>query len=134
MKYWILKTEPETYSFQDLLSDKVTSWDGVRNYQARNNIRAMSKGDLAIIYESVGPKAAVGIAKVASTPYKEEKAEGDWATVDIAAVKSLANPISLSTMKEDKILKNLILVKNSRLSVCPLTEKEFQLIIKKGGF
>jgi predicted RNA-binding protein with PUA-like domain len=133
MKYWILKTEPESYSFQDLITDKKTAWTGVRNYQARNNIRLMSRGDLAIIYESVGPKAAVGIAKVASKPYKEIEAEGDWAAIDIVPIKNLSIPLTLSEMKNDKVLKAMILVKNSRLSVCPLLEKEFRLILKKGG-
>ena len=133
MKYWILKTEPETYSFKDLLTDKKTTWDGVRNYQARNNIRLMSSGDLAIIYESVGPKAAVGIAKIASKPYKEAGAEGDWAAVDIVPVKHFSTPLTLADMKKDKVLKTISLVKQSRLSVCPLTEKEFELILKKGG-
>lgn len=133
MKYWILKTEPETYSFEDLVSDKKTTWDGVRNYQARNNIRSMSKGDLAIIYESVGPKAAVGVAKIASQPYKEPKADGDWAAVDLVPVKNFVKPLTLGEMKEDKVLKTISLVRQSRLSVCPLSEKEFQLIVKKGG-
>jgi predicted RNA-binding protein with PUA-like domain len=133
MNYWILKTEPETYSFQDLLKDKVTTWDGVRNYQARNNIRAMNKGDLAVIYESVGPKAAVGVARIASSPYKEKKTTEDWSAVDVAPVKGFINPVTLSDMKADKSLKEMKLVRQSRLSVCPLTVEEFKVLVKRGG-
>jgi predicted RNA-binding protein with PUA-like domain len=133
MNYWILKTEPETYSFQDLLKDKKTTWDGVRNYQARNNIRAMKEGDLAVIYESVGPKAAVGVAKIASEPYKEKKTTEDWSVVDIAPLKSFVNPVTLSDMKADKALKEMKLVRQSRLSVSPLTAEEFKTLVKRGG-
>ncbi len=133
MNYWILKTEPETYSFQDLLKDKRTTWDGVRNYQARNNIRAMKEGDLAVIYESVGPKAAVGVAKIASPPYKEKKTTEDWSAVDIIPVKSFPTPITLADMKADKSLKDMKLVRQSRLSVSPLTPEEFKILVKRGG-
>ena len=133
MNYWILKTEPETYSFNDLLKDKKTSWDGVRNYQARNNIRAMADGDLAIIYESVGPKAAVGLAKVVGSAYKEKGTSEDWSTIDIAALKVFKAPVTLAEMKANKILKTMTLVKNSRLSVCPMTEGQFKEVLKKGG-
>jgi predicted RNA-binding protein with PUA-like domain len=133
MQYWILKTEPETYSFNDLLKDKKTKWDGVRNYQARNNIRSMKPGDLAVIYESVGPKAAVGVAKILSEAYQELKSSADWSAVDIGPVKAFQTAVTLSEMKADKVLKNMKLVKQSRLSVCPLTETEFEMLLKKGG-
>jgi predicted RNA-binding protein with PUA-like domain len=128
MRYWILKTEPETYSFQDLMGDKKTSWDGVRNYQARNNLRAMDVGDICVIYESGGPKAAVGLAKIIKKAYKDPKSEEDWVAVDLAPLEPFARTVTLAEMKADKVLKNMVLVKNARLSVCPLTEAEFKQI------
>jgi predicted RNA-binding protein with PUA-like domain len=133
MNYWILKTEPGTYSFNTLLKEKKTIWDGVRNYQARNNIRAMKIGDLAIIYESVGPKAAVGIAKVSGPPIQDPKTREDWAAIEIIAIKSLEKAVTLDEMKKDKVLKLMTLVRNSRLSVCPLSKEEFKVILKKAG-
>jgi predicted RNA-binding protein with PUA-like domain len=133
MTYWILKTEPSTYSFQDLVKEKQTSWTGVRNYQARNNIRLMKAGDMAVIYHSGDDKAAVGISKIASEPYKEPKTPDDWAAVDIKPVKALRNPVSLSDMKKDTILKNMVLVKNSRLSVSPLTSEQFKRLMELSG-
>lgn len=130
MNYWIVKTEPETYSFQDLMKDKKTRWDGVRNYTARNNLRAMKVGDVVVIYESVGPKAAVGLAKVAKGAYQDPQTKEDWSAVDLAPTKSLKKAVTLADMKADKILRNTKLVKQSRLSVAPLTAEEFHQIIK----
>ena len=130
MNYWILKTEPSTYSFEELLKDKKTRWDGVRNYQARNNLRAMKVGDLAVIYHSGDGKAAVGLSKVASAPYKDPTSPDDWATIDLKAVKAFKKPVTLAEMKADKLLKAMTLVRNSRLSVSPLTKAEYDLLIK----
>jgi predicted RNA-binding protein with PUA-like domain len=130
VKYWIIKTEPETYSFDDLVKDKKTVWDGVRNYQARNNLRGMSAGDFAVVYESVGPKTVVGLAKVIKTAYQDPKTKDDWSAVDIAPVKKFAKLLTLAEMKSDSILKNMSLVKNSRLSVCPVTKVEFDRLLK----
>ena len=130
MNHWILKTEPETYSFEDLIKDKKTIWDGVRNFQARNNLRAMKTGDIVVIYESVGPKAAVGLAKVVKTAYQDPKTKEDWSAVDLAPSKKLKRPVSLSEMKADKILRETKLVRQSRLSVCPMTSGEFERLIK----
>jgi predicted RNA-binding protein with PUA-like domain len=135
MKYWILKTEPETYSYRDLMRDKKTSWDGVRNFQARNYIKTMQAGDLAVVYESVGPKAAVGIAKILDEPYRDPSAEAeeDWSTVDIAPVKEFKTAVSLTEMKADAVLKSISLIKQSRLSVCPISKQEFERLTKLGG-
>jgi len=130
MQYWILKTEPTTYSFQDLMRDKKTVWDGVRNFQARNNLRAMKEGDLAVVYESVGPKAAVGVAKIVAEAYQDPKTKENWSAVDIAPVKALKTAVTLDDMKADKILKNMSLVKQSRLSVCPITKEQYERLIE----
>jgi predicted RNA-binding protein with PUA-like domain len=133
MQHWILKTEPSSYSFDDLLRDKRACWDGVRNYQARNNLRLMKIGDLAVIYESVGPKSAVGVARVVKTAYQDPKSKEDWSAVDIAPLKAFTKPVSLAELKSDKVLKNMSLVKQSRLSVCPITAAEFKALAAKGG-
>jgi predicted RNA-binding protein with PUA-like domain len=133
MKYWILKSEPEVYSFENLLKDKKTCWDGVRNYQARNNLRAMEVGDLCLIYHSQGPKSLVGIAKVVKPAYKDPKSDEDWSAVDIAPVKPLNTEVTLEQLKKDALLKEISLVKQSRLSVCPLDAKHFAKILKLAG-
>jgi predicted RNA-binding protein with PUA-like domain len=130
MSYWILKTEPGTYSFEDLLRDGKTRWDGVRNYQARNNLREMKTGDLAVIYHSGDVKAAVGLAKVIKPAYKDPTSDDDWAAIDLVSQNILEKPVALSMMKADKILKNMALVKNSRLSVSPLSKAEYDLLLK----
>jgi len=128
VSYWILKTEPSTYSFEQLLKDKKTRWDGVRNYQARNNLRAMKPGDIAVIYHSGDVKSAVGLARITKAAYKDPTSTDDWAAVDLQAMKPLNTSVSLAEMKASKILKKMVLVRNSRLSVSPLTKKEFDLI------
>jgi predicted RNA-binding protein with PUA-like domain len=133
MQYWILKTEPETYSFQDLTRDKETGWTGVRNFQARNNLRAMKRGDVAVIYESGGPKSAVGLAKISKEAYQELKNDKNWSAVDLVPVKALKIPVTLEQMKNDSILAQMKLVRQSRLSVCPMTEKEFERLMKLAG-
>ena len=133
MQHWILKTEPETYSFEDLVNDKETAWTGVRNFQARNNLRAMKRGDFAVIYESGGPKAAVGLAKISKEAYQELKNDKNWSAVDIVPVKALKSQITLTQMKDDAVLSQMKLVRQSRLSVCPMTEKEFERLMKLAG-
>ncbi len=131
MAYWILKTEPNTYSIEDLQKDKETDWDGVRNYQARNNLGKMAVGDLAMIYHSVGPKELVGIGKVLKTAYPDKTAEdGDWVAVRLKFVKKLNQPVHLSTIKADKFFADLSLVKQGRLSVVPVSDKEWQKLLK----
>lgn len=130
-KYWILKTEPNTYSIDDLKRDKRTVWDGVRNYQARNNLRMMKKGDICLIYHSVGPKTIVGQSHVVKEHYQDPTVEDDrWSVVDIQFGRKFHRELSLAEMKEDAKLVNLSLIKQSRLSVSPATKVEFDRIVK----
>lgn len=129
--FWLVKSEPSSYSWQDLKTDGKTSWTGVRNFTARNNLRAMRKGDDVLFYHSVDEKAVVGIARVTRTAYRDNTAkEGDWSTVDLAPVKPLRRPVTLGEIKENRQLKNISLVRQSRLSVMPLTAKDFQAILR----
>jgi predicted RNA-binding protein with PUA-like domain len=131
MNYWLAKSEPEAYSWSQLVKDKKTAWTGVRNFQARNNLRAMKRGDLVLFYHSVTDKQIVGLAKVVKEAYADSTAdEGDWSCVDLAPDKPLANPVSLEQIKADKILKEMALVKQSRLSVTPITETQFRRVIE----
>lgn len=127
-----MKTEPNTYSWDDLVKDKSTYWDGVRNYAARNNMRAMSKGDHVFIYHSVKQREIIGIAEVTSKKaYQDPSTDDDrWSVVDIKAVRALKRPVSLDEIKERKSLSNMVLVNNSRLSVQPVRKSEFDTIVK----
>ena len=130
MNYWIVKQEPEDYSFADFMKDGKTAWTGVRNYQARNNLRAMEAGDKVLFYHSGEEKAIVGMARVDKAAYADPTADdGDWVAVDLKAEKPLAKPVSLAAIKADSLLKNIALARNSRLSVSPLQEKEFSRIL-----
>lgn len=129
MNYWLLKTEPETYSWNDLEKSPQAVWDGVRNFQARSNLKAMKKGDLAFIYHTGDEKAIVGIAKVVKEGYPEPK-DKDWIAVDLKAEKKLKKPITLAQVKADKRLADMVLVRVSRLSVQPVKESEFNLLVK----
>lgn len=125
MNYWIVKQEPESYSWDTFVKDGKTAWTGVRNFQARNNLRAMKKGDRVFYYHSVSEKQIVGIARVAKEAYPDPTAtEGDWACVDLVPVKALKIPVTLETIKADSALKNILLVRQSRLSVVPITETQ----------
>lgn len=125
-QYWLVKSEPESYSWSDLFKDGKTSWTGVRNFQARNNLRAMKKGDLVAFYHSVTDKQIVGIAKVVGEAYPDKTAdEGDWSTVDLAPEKPLKRPISLAEVKADVILKKMALVRLSRISVVSVSADEW---------
>jgi predicted RNA-binding protein with PUA-like domain len=131
MNYWIVKQEPEDYSFSDFVADGKTAWTGVRNYQARNNLRAMKVGDKVLFYHSGEQKAIVGTARVDKAAYADPTAkEGDWVAVDLKADKPLNNPVPLAALKGDNLLKNIVLVRNSRLSVSPLQEKELRRILE----
>ncbi len=133
MKYWLVKSEPHKYSWDDLQKDGGTYWDGVRNYQARNNLRAMQVGDLVLYYHSNEGLAVVGVARVTKEAYQDPTTADDrWSVVDIEPVETLAAPITLSEMKQDKKLQDMVLIKQSRLSVMPVMKKEFDRIIKKG--
>ncbi len=129
MNYWLMKSEPSTYSWADLEKDKKATWDGVRNFQARNNLKAMKKDDLAFIYHSNEDKAIIGVAKISKENYPDP-AEKDWVVVDIAPVKKLKASVSLAQIKGDKRLADMVLVRASRLSVQPVKKEEFELVIK----
>jgi predicted RNA-binding protein with PUA-like domain len=128
--FWLVKQEPSSYSWSDFVADGETSWTGVRNFAARNNLRKMQKGDEVLFYHSGDEKAVVGIAKVTRTAYPDTTAkEGDWSTVDLAAVKPLARTVTLREIKNNPRLKDILLVRQSRLSVMPLAEPEFREIV-----
>ena len=128
MNYWLVKSAPGTFSWDVLVRDKKTVWDGVRNFQARNNLKNMKKGDLTFFYHSGEDKAIVGIGKIIKEGYPEPK-DKDWVAVDIAPDKKLKNPVTLAQIKADKRLASMVLVKASRLSVQPVKAEEFDLII-----
>ncbi len=132
--FWLVKQEPSGYSWSDFVADGGTSWTGVRNYAARNNLRRMSKGDEVLFYHSGEDKAVVGIAKVARTAYRDSTAkEGDWSAVDLVPVKPLRRPVALREIKAKRELKKIALVRQSRLSVMPLGADEFREILRMGG-
>jgi len=129
--FWLVKQEPSSYSWSDFVADGETSWTGVRNFAARNNLRKMQKGDEVFFYHSGDEKAVVGIAKVTRTAYRDPTAkEGDWSAVDIAAVKALRRPVTLREIKGKPQLKRIPFVRQPRLSVMPLSEAEFREIAK----
>ncbi|HEX6889636.1 MAG TPA: EVE domain-containing protein [Chryseolinea sp.] len=128
MNYWLLKTEPDTFSWDDLARDKKTGWDGVRNFQARSHLKAMSKGDLAFVYHTGEEKSVVGIAKITKESYPDPK-DNEWVAVEIAPVSKLKNAVGLAQIKGDKRFKNMVLVRASRLSVQPVTKEEFDMIV-----
>ena len=131
--FWLVKQEPSSYSWSDFVADGETSWTGVRNFAARNNLRKMQKGDEVFFYHSGDEKAVVGIAKVVRIAYPDATAdEGDWSTVDLAPVKPVAKPVTLHEIKSNPRLKGILLVRQSRLSVMPLAEPEFREIESMG--
>jgi len=132
-RLWLVKQEPETYSWTTFVKEGETAWTGVRNYQARNNLRAMSKGDPVLFYHSGESKEVVGIARVAKEAYPDPTgAEGDWSGVDLVPVKALKRPVTLGSIKADNALKEIPLIRNSRLSVMPLTEAQFKRVLELG--
>lgn len=129
--YWLLKTEPETFSWDNLVEQKTAMWDGVRNYQARNNLRKMKKGDIALFYHSVKNPGIVGIAEIVKEHYPDPTAkEGDWSVIDVKPVRKLERIITLQEIKAYSTLKDMVLVKSSRLSVQPVAKEEFEIIMK----
>jgi predicted RNA-binding protein with PUA-like domain len=128
--FWLVKQEPSSYSWSDFIAEGTTSWTGVRNYAARNNLRKMRKGDEVLFYHSGEEKAVVGIARVVRTAYPDLTAkEGDWFTVDLAPVKPLPRAVTLRQIKGNSRLKGIPLVRQSRLSVMPLAEAAFREIV-----
>ena len=128
MNYWLMKTEPSTFSWDDLVKDKKAVWDGVRNFQARNNLKVMKKGDLAFIYHSMDDKAVVGIAEITREHFPDPK-DNAWSAVEIKPYKKLKNAVNLAAIKGDKRLADMVLVRNSRLSVQPVKKAEFDIVI-----
>lgn len=134
MAYWLMKSEPFKYSWDQLLKDKRTFWDGVRNYAARNNLRAMKKGDRAFFYHSNEGVEIVGIAEIIKEAYQDPTtSEAAWVSVDIKPIQTLKKPVSLAQIKADKRLANMALIRLARLSVQPVTEKEWQIIMELAG-
>jgi len=134
-QYWILKSEPSAFSYQDLERDGKTVWDGVRNYQARNNLKLMALDDAVLMYHSVTDKAMVGVAKVSKTHYPDptDNPKGDWVVVEIKPVRPLKRSISLAEIKTDPHLADLPLIRQSRLSVIPISKDHFEYLLGLGG-
>ena len=131
INYWLLKSEPDAWSWDNQVKEGASMWDGVRNYQARNNLKEMKKNDLCFFYHSVTEKSIVGIVKVVKEYYPDPTDKtGRFVVVDVKATKKLKNPVSLDQIKENNKLKNIALVKQSRLSVMPLKKTEWDVIIK----
>jgi predicted RNA-binding protein with PUA-like domain len=133
-QYWLVKTEPGTYSWSDLARDGRTDWTGVRNYAARLHLNAMRAGDAVLVYHSGEEKAVVGIARVTKAAFPDRTADEDgWVAVELAAVSPLRQPVPLSQIKADAVLKGMTFVRQSRLSVSPVTPAEFAKVKKLGG-
>ncbi len=134
MAYWLAKSEPSVYSYDQLVKDKQTVWDGVRNYAARLHLRGMKKGDEVLFYHSNEGTAIVGIAKVAKEAYQDPSTDNDaWVAVDLKAHKKLKKPVTLAQVKADKRLANMALVRLGRLSVQPVTDVEWKIIMEMAG-
>ena len=134
MQYWLVKSEPEKYSWKKFNKDGRTFWDGVRNYQARNNLREMKEGDLVLFYHSQEGKEVVGIAKVVKESYQDPTTtDPNWIVVDIAPVETLKKPVTLEQIKADETLQNIHLVRQGRLSVMGLKREEFDHIVALGS-
>lgn len=133
-QYWLVKSEPETYAWSDLARERRTDWTGVRNFAARNHLRAMRKGDRVLFYESVSTKAVLGTAEVTRVAFPDPTAaEGDWSAVELKADTPLARPVTLEDIKAEPALAKMVLLHNSRLSVQPVAAAEFQRIVKLGA-
>lgn len=133
-RYWLVKQEPTTYSFDQLVADGRTMWDGVRNFQARNNLQAMRAGDRVLFYHSVVGTAVVGVCEVVREAYPDPTAkEPQWVAVDLAPVQALRRPVTLEQIKAERTLRDIPLVRQARLSVMPLEKAAFDAIVKLGG-
>ena len=132
--YWLVKTEPNAYSWDDLVEDGWTYWDGIRNYEARNNLRKMAVGDLLLYYHSGKSRTVVGVAEVTREHYQDPTTDDQrWSAVDIKPVQALARPVTLAEIKRDSRLSEMVLVRRSRLSVTPVTEAEYGIVLAMGG-
>jgi len=134
MQFWLVKTEPETFSWEDHVREGVSVWNGVRNFAARNHLRQMALEDRVLFYNSGKDRAIVGISKVVRTAYPDPTAtEGDWSAVDLSPLKLLSRPVSLSAIKENPELQQMALIRISRLSVQPVTAGEYEMVLNLGG-
>ena len=134
MNYWLVKSEPEAYAWETFVQDGKTAWTGVRNFAARLNLRAMKVGDRVLFYHSGEAKSVVGLARVTKEFYPDATAdEGDWSCVDLAVEKPFAKPVTLPQIKADKLLKEMVMAKQSRLSVSPVTKAQFERMLKLAG-
>jgi predicted RNA-binding protein with PUA-like domain len=132
-QYWLVKSEPEAYAWTDLVRDGRTEWTGVRNFAARNHLKAMRAGDRVLFYESVTTKAVVGIAEISRTAQPDKMAkEGDWVSVELKAVDALPHPVTLEQIKAEPALAKMVLLRIARLSVQPVTRAEFERVVKLG--
>jgi predicted RNA-binding protein with PUA-like domain len=131
MGAWLIKSEPSVYSFANLEKDKRTVWDGIRSFEARNNLRAMKRGDICLFYHSNEGKEVVGVAKVVKEPYADPT-DDEWTVVEVAAVTPLKQPVSLADIKKNPALADMALVRKSRLSVGPVTDAELRAVLKAG--
>jgi predicted RNA-binding protein with PUA-like domain len=133
-QHWLVKQEPESYSWDDFVRDGRTKWEGVRNYQARNNLKGMQPGDRVLFYASGEPKSVIGIAEVTQAAFPDATAEEPgWVAVELKAIKALPHPVSLAQIKATPALAGFLLVRHTRLSVMPMTRAEFELIVKMGS-
>jgi predicted RNA-binding protein with PUA-like domain len=131
--HWLIKSEPSTYSFERLVADGHAVWDGVRNFEARNNLRAMKKGDLCLYYHSNEGKAVVGVARVSRAAYPDPTAPGeDWSVVEVEPVRALARPVELDELRAHPLLSNMMMLRRTRLSVVSVTDDEFAVILDLG--
>jgi len=134
MNYWLVKSEPSTYSWEQLVKDKKATWDGVRNYAARNNMRSMKKGEQVLFYHSNEGMAIVGITEVVKEAYQDPTTDDpNWVVVDLKPVKALPSPVTLAALKADKAFEQMALVRIGRLSVSPVSDAEYKKILKLGG-
>jgi len=133
MKYWLVKSEPFTFSWDKFVKEKTASWDGVRSYPGRKNLREMQKGDQVLFYHSMEGLEVVGIAEVTREAYQDPTTEGDWSAVDLKPLKPLKKPVPLTAIREEKKLQDIYLVKQARLSVMPLEKAAFEHIVKMGS-
>jgi predicted RNA-binding protein with PUA-like domain len=134
MNYWLIKTDPDTYSWDDFKKDRSTYWDGVRNYQARNYLKDMKEGDIALFYHSVQDKIVTGTARISKAAYQDPTTDDDrWVAVDVEILDELATPVSLGAIKDEATLSDMVLVNNTRLSVQPVTEAEYKKVIEMGA-
>lgn len=132
-QYWLVKTEPEAYAWETFQRDGKTTWDGVRNFQARNHLRSMKVGDAVLFYASVTTKAVMGAAKVSKTAFPDPTAkEGDWSAVELKIDRSFANPVTLARIKDEPSLADIALLRQSRLSVMPLSKDQFAKLVQMG--